>query len=148
MITEDNTGRFLLDPGTSGGLAALLNLISLFYKHDASRCVPVTAFQLLSDLVKFLSKHVGTLALRTALLNCLAHAYTQCQTIRSGHQSGKDSLSARPDSNEGSPVPTMRIHKTWEDEEAFCLALDMNYGDLGLAGQCFRHAMNQCCPQL
>ncbi|OCB86137.1 hypothetical protein A7U60_g6726 [Sanghuangporus baumii] len=131
MITADITGRFLLDPGVADGLVALLDLISLFYKHNATRCIPVTTFQLLSDLVKFLSKRIGTLALRTALLNCLGYAYMQCQTARSGVQNGKDRMSTPPKSNEESPA--VKLHKTWDDEEAFNLALDVTCGDLELA---------------
>ncbi|KAL5518764.1 hypothetical protein ACEPAH_447 [Sanghuangporus vaninii] len=132
MITADITGRFLLDPGVAGGLVALLELISLFYKHNATRCIPVTTFQLLSDLVKFLSKRIGTLALRTALLNCLGHAYVQCQTARcGGDRNGKDTMSIPPKSSEGSPA--VKLHKTWDDEEAFNLVLDVTCGDLGLA---------------
>ncbi|KAL5495474.1 hypothetical protein ACEPAI_937 [Sanghuangporus weigelae] len=131
MVTADITGRFLLNPGVAVGLVALLDLISLFYKHNATRCIPVTTFQLLSDLVKFLSKCIGTLALRKALLSCLGYAYVQCQTARFGDRNGKDRMSIAPKSNEGSPA--VKLHKTWDDEEAFNLALDVTCGDLQLA---------------
>ncbi|KAL5534448.1 hypothetical protein ACEPAG_910 [Sanghuangporus baumii] len=131
IVTADITGSFLLNSGVSGALVALLDLITLFYKHNATRCIPVTTFQLLSDLVKFLSKCVGTLALRKALLNCLGYAYMQCRMARSEAQNGKDRMSIGPKSNEGSPAA--KLHKTWDDEEAFNLALDVTCSDLELA---------------
>lgn len=128
MIAGDPSGHFLLSPGTVEDFIALLDFISLIWKSNAIKCIPVTAFSFLSDLVKFLSTRFGTVELRTALLRCLVHAHAQCQSTGNGGE-------ARPKnkgSKEGSPA--VRPHKTWDDEDAYNLALNVTGTNLELAG--------------
>ena len=59
------------------------------------------------------------------------HAYGHCQTSRSGSHNN-DTARLGDENNQSSPVA--KLHKTWDDEDAYNLALDVVGTDLDLAG--------------
>lgn len=134
MITSDHSCCFLLDLAAMRGLVTLLDFSSLFYRSNAAKCLPTTTFTLFGDLLKVLTQYSGPPKLRVALLNCLVHAYGHCQTSRIGSHNN-DTTCLGDDSNQSSPAA--KLYKTWDDEDAYNLALDVVGTNLDLAGLFF-----------
>ncbi|THH10939.1 hypothetical protein EW145_g1007 [Phellinidium pouzarii] len=119
MCTSDSV---MPTPEDSLGLVAILDFISLICRSGAIKCLPVATTSFLSDLTGFLSLRVGSINLMIALLNCLTHVHSRCRL-------GKSPESANMEV--GSSVT--KLQKTWDDEDAYHLALAMSRMNFELA---------------
>ncbi|KAH8120101.1 hypothetical protein DFH11DRAFT_1558304 [Phellopilus nigrolimitatus] len=119
ILSEDNSEEYLLLPENSLDLVTLLDLIALLCKsgNGVLKCLPVTTSALLSNLIGFLSLRSGYLDLKITLLNCITCAYPRCRSSNSPAKANAD----------------VKLDKTWEDEDAYNLALEMSGVNLSLA---------------
>ncbi|EJD04176.1 uncharacterized protein FOMMEDRAFT_167416 [Fomitiporia mediterranea MF3/22] len=131
ILDNDATESFLHNPEVLLSVIILLHFISLFCKNGAVNCFPETAFNLLSDLVKFLCSYTGTPELSIALLNCLVHTSGQCRPSRGDTTVEKAMVGTGSDNPP--VIPIARPLKTWDDEDAYNLALSMVGTNLDLA---------------
>lgn len=97
-------------------LGYFLDFISLFCIAGLGRFLPASRFSLLSALVKQSYLQKAPTYFRISLLNCLSNVSAQClDRSRSLNVLGK-------------------LTKTWEDEEAYNVALGISFVNIDLAG--------------
>lgn len=97
-------------------LGYFLDFISLFCIAGLGRFLPASRFSLLSALVKQSYLQNAPTCFRISLLNCLSNVSAQClDRSRSLNVLGK-------------------LTKTWEDEEAYNVALGISFVNIDLAG--------------
>ena len=135
MVTSDPTGNFLLEGGVTLGLVALVDFISLGYNNNAMERIPMNAIPLLTDLLHFLSLHVGTLALRVSLLNCMVRAVGQCKASQSGAPLRRNTRAINTGAGTNEGLTEGRPRKIWDDEDVYNLALNVAGTSIELVGQ-------------
>ncbi|KAI5122561.1 hypothetical protein M0805_004780 [Coniferiporia weirii] len=122
MVAGDKSGQQLSALENSLNVAVILDFISFICKSDAAECLPVTTSAFMSDVTRYLSSYFGyAVDLRIALLRCLTSVHARCRSRKP------------PSSADTKTASNGELYKSWDDEDAYNLALSMNGVDLKLA---------------
>lgn len=67
-------------------------------------------------------------------MNCLVYAHGQCRPNRTGAAGGRSVKEPNVDADNNKSSTEVKAHKTWDDEDAYNLALNVVGTNLDLAG--------------